>query len=494
MMKKFYGIFIIMIMVQFSFAQKVGVPQLQSPADDFATAMPDAILDWDAVAGIGEIKYQVQLATNADFTNPVVDQSNIQLSAYYCENLLYNQEYFWRVKATDEAGTSNWSSVFSFTTFSSVVVDKPSNNADKQDLRVVFKWKNKVNNVTITGVAFYDLQIDTVNSFDSPYLNHYIVSGSLFEFKSDYLLFGATHFWRMRPANPNGAGEWSNIRTFETMPTVELDKPLNNASNQALDLTIKWKSLAGSNSDVFEYTIEVSTDEAFTSPVTYITSEVVFLPTFLKFNQEYWWRVKASHVNDVSVYSDVRKFSTVPKVTLVGPENNTVLETTRPTLEWTAISGVEGYQVRVAKTADLTNAVYYSTINSEYPLPTLNKDQDYFWSVRAYKTTDTCDWANNFTFHIPWNVGINDVQAISEVSVFPNPATTHIKVSFNTRNAGAALITITDVLGQNVKQDNIEISAGKFSKTIDVAELNKGIYFIEIQQNSTKKVMKFVVK
>ncbi len=53
MMKKFYGIFIMLLMVQLSFAQKVSVPQLNAPENEFETAMPDVILDWSAVSGVG---------------------------------------------------------------------------------------------------------------------------------------------------------------------------------------------------------------------------------------------------------------------------------------------------------------------------------------------------------------------------------------------------------------------------------------------------------
>lgn len=493
-MKKFYGILFIMMMVQFSFAQKVGVPQLKSPVDGFATAMPDAILDWDAVSGVGEIKYQIQLATDENFSSIVLDLSNIQITAYYCENLLFGQEYFWRVKSVDQSSTSAWSSTFSFTTFSAVVLDKPSNNADEQDLRPTFKWKNKVNNVSITGVHHYELEIDTVDTFNSPYLHQDMVSGELFEHVSNYLLFGTKHYWRMRPANANGAGEWSETRALETLFGVEVKSPSNNASNQALDVAIEWKTLEANDTDIFDYTVEVSTDADFTNPVTFITTELKYLPTYLKFNQEYWWRVKAAHAVDASDWSEARKFTTIPKVSLVGPANEAVLETVRPTLEWTAIGGVDGYQVRIAKNAGMAGAIYYTTAGNNYPLPTLNKDEDYYWSVRAYKTADTCEWANNFSFHIPWNVGVNEIASISESSVYPNPATTQVAVSFTAKKSGALEITITDVLGQNVINETMDISAGKFSKSFDVTQLNKGIYFVEIQQNQDKKVLKFVVK
>ncbi|OYT16009.1 MAG: hypothetical protein B7C24_10010, partial [Bacteroidetes bacterium 4572_77] len=108
-------------MVQIAFAdQKVMVPTPNAPENEMIDVMPNAILDWSAVSGIGEISYHVQLATDVDFTELIIDEDNITISAYYNDYLLFGQEYFWRVKSSDDLNTSDWSVVFSFTTFSEI--------------------------------------------------------------------------------------------------------------------------------------------------------------------------------------------------------------------------------------------------------------------------------------------------------------------------------------------------------------------------------------
>ena len=496
-MKKFYGILIMLLVFQLSFAQKISDPQLNSPENEFVNAMPNIILDWAPVTGIGQITYHIQLATDAGFTNLVVDEDGIEQTAYFNENLMFAQQYFWRVKANDDDGASNWSAAYSFTVFSTVYLNEPDDGDDEVDLRPTLEWEDEVDDVVIEGVGGFYIEVDTIESFDSPYQQTYIASGSEITYITDYLLFGKMHYWRVRPFNTNGVGEWSEVWGFETIPVVEPKKPNNNANGEEFDMELTWKALEENNDDIFEYTIEVSTDEVFTSPITLITNEDAVSPGFLKFDTEYWWRVRARHANDTSPWSEVRKFSTVVDVSLTSPADGAVLETTRPKLTWSTLPEVGGYQIRFGKSADHSDADYYLIPNgstNNYPLPDLDKDSDYYWSVRAFRTTDTSAWAEDYSFNIPWNVGVNEIETLSNINLYPNPSSHNLNVSLNVKETAEMTWVITDILGQNITEDIIMVKTGFFSKNIDVSEFRPGIYFIEIRHADQKSVMKFVVK
>lgn len=496
-MKKFYGILIMLLVFQLSFAQKVSDPQLNSPENEFVNAMPNVILDWAPVTGIGEITYHIQLATDANFTSLVVDEDGVELSAFFNENLLFGQQYFWRVQANDEGGTSNWSATYSFTVFSTVYLDRPRNGDDEIDLRPTFEWDDNVDDVDLDGIGGFTIEIDTVESFDSPYHQSYIASGDVLEYIPDYLLFGKVHYWRMRPFNVNGAGDWSEVWNFETIPLVEQKKPNNNASGEEFDMELTWKALEENDDDIFEYSVEVSTDEAFSAPITLLTNGDAVNPGFLKFDTEYWWRVRARHSNDTSPWSDIRKFTTVVGVDLASPANGAVLETVRPKLTWSTLPEVGGYEIRFGKLADHSDAEYYFIPSSEtnnYPLPNLDKDSDYYWSVRSFRTTDTSAWAEDYSFNIPWNVGVNDIETLSNINIYPNPTNDNLNVSLNVKETSEMTWVITDILGQNITEEIVLVKTGFFSKNIDVSEFKPGIYFIEIRNADEKSVMKFVVK
>ncbi len=90
-------------------------PTLLSPTDASTGIAIAPTLSWNAAAGA--ITYQIQVSSVANFATTVYDQSGIAItSAVVSPALLNNTIYYWRVNATNTAGTSAWSSVWSFTT------------------------------------------------------------------------------------------------------------------------------------------------------------------------------------------------------------------------------------------------------------------------------------------------------------------------------------------------------------------------------------------
>lgn len=505
MMKKFYGIFILVLMVQLSFAQKVSVPQLTSPTDTFGQAMPNAILDWVAVSGIGEITYHVQLATDADFTNLIVNDSTIAISAYTNYNLMFGQEYFWKVKAMDENLTSGWSEVYSFTIFTEVELKKPKDGDDEVDILALLTWEDQIEidkaKIDIEGFDGYDIEMDLVDTFDGPNYTMMQTDGLAFEITTDYLLFGEVYYWRVRPMHADGFGPWSETRDFETFPMVELNKPNNNSTDQEFDIVLSWDALGEydpdeTDNDLFEYTLEVSTDEDFTEPLTIITLNDEAEPGFLKFGLEYWWRVKATTPNDVSPWSDDKKFTMIAAPELASPENEELVNTLSPTLEWETIEGAAGYEILLSKNADLSDPMINYSVDGDidsYPLTELERNTFYYWSIKATRENDDSDYAETFMFNVI-NVGVEELTNISELNVFPNPATSTMALTFVAKESGNFNITISDILGKTISTQIVDVKTGMFNQNINIEGLNEGIYFLELNQNNESQVIRFLVK
>jgi|GEM_PF-2621446 len=61
--------------------------------------------------------YRIQVDNNADFSSPVIDQSGIiDNELHPTSDLNTETTYYWRVRANNQWGDSNWSTVWSFTT------------------------------------------------------------------------------------------------------------------------------------------------------------------------------------------------------------------------------------------------------------------------------------------------------------------------------------------------------------------------------------------
>ncbi|HMM11770.1 MAG TPA: YCF48-related protein [Bacteroidales bacterium] len=133
-------------------------PTLRAPANNASGQMPNALLDWDAVAGQGLIiTYEVQLATNADFSNAVTFPP-VTVTALEMNELVFNQVYFWRVRASDGIATSDWSSPFSFRVANSVSITGPANQSNQMPNPLI-TW------TAMTGISQYEMQVDTAYSW-----------------------------------------------------------------------------------------------------------------------------------------------------------------------------------------------------------------------------------------------------------------------------------------------------------------------------------------
>ncbi len=232
------------------------------------------------------------------------------------------------------------------------------------------------------------------------------------------------------------------------------------------------------------------------NPVTLITAETEIVTDFLKFGTDYWWRVQVAHINDVSDWTEVRTFSTVTTVELESPDDGSFLLDNRPVLEWGDLAQVDGYEIILSNNSDLSDATIYNVnggSSNTYPLTVQESGKDYYWSVRSYNGADTSNWAETYQFYIS-GTGVNDLNIFNNFNIYPNPATTYHNVTFNVRQANEVTWIITDILGQNITEETLQVSTGLFSKNISVADLNKGIYFLEVTQGDQKKITKFIIK
>jgi hypothetical protein len=96
------------------------VPPLLSLPQNGATGIEPSGLQLTWQQSLNASSFRIQLADNASFNSPVLDQSGINGNSYQVSGLLAETTYFWRVLASNVAGESEWSQVWSFTTASGV--------------------------------------------------------------------------------------------------------------------------------------------------------------------------------------------------------------------------------------------------------------------------------------------------------------------------------------------------------------------------------------
>ena len=90
--------------------------------------------------------YHFQLAAENDFANLISDADSLNSCFFASDGLAELSEYFWRVKAVNLAGQSDWSETWSFKTGNAT-----SANLEKSNIEFINAWPNPfTENVTIS--------------------------------------------------------------------------------------------------------------------------------------------------------------------------------------------------------------------------------------------------------------------------------------------------------------------------------------------------------
>lgn len=101
------------ILAKPDFESQVFQPKLFQPKmDELVNYELSVDLRWTPIGYVNE--YHVQLSAQSDFSNLIVDEELLTEAIYTVNALQNGTTYYWRVNSTNDAGTSDWSDVFTF--------------------------------------------------------------------------------------------------------------------------------------------------------------------------------------------------------------------------------------------------------------------------------------------------------------------------------------------------------------------------------------------
>jgi hypothetical protein len=192
-------------------------PQLVSPANNSIDISTTPTLDWDSVQYAAS--FRIQLSTDSTFTIPnLINSGGLVFSQYNVPGgiLSNNTTYFWRVNATNTAGTGPYSAVWKFKTVTSPPVAAPTllsppNGAVNQPVTLTLDWND------VFGTTGYKLLISTDSLFNTTRLDTTITNSQV-TVPAGLLSGSSVYYWRARGFNIGGFGPWSVTWRFTTMP------------------------------------------------------------------------------------------------------------------------------------------------------------------------------------------------------------------------------------------------------------------------------------
>lgn len=217
----------------------------------------------------------------------------------------------------------------------------------------------------------------------------------------------------------------------EEPAVVELMTPLNNASEQALQVELKWKKIKGAK----EYLIELSTNTDFSTFVLDSTVEGTSVMTpELTPNEQYHWRVLPIDRGPNSKWSEVWSFTTGESETtfvttsLISPDDGANVKNPDIDFTWQDLEEADSYNFQVSNDTSFSELLVDSLVSaSSINLNELPEGKTYGWRVIPVVSSGTGRASEARTFTV------EESATQEEISVtLDSPADATNDVSINT--------------------------------------------------------------
>ena len=281
------------------------VPTLSSPINTASAQQINVTLNWNLSSNA--TSYNLEVSTNSGFSTIANTLSNITSNTTSLTGLLSGTTYYWRVKANNADGSSDWSASWSFTTaLPTPTQSLPANGISNATIAPTLNW------TAISNATTYDVEVSTDGTFSKLIAAKSTITTNTTTLTG--LNAGTTYYWRVKANSSVATSSWSPVWSFTTaMPGAPtLLSPANNASSVALNASFTWSSTGAAL-----YDIEIATKNTFLASTivssNYGLNTNSFTASTLKTRTTYYWRVRSKSADGktVSAWSAVWKFGTV---------------------------------------------------------------------------------------------------------------------------------------------------------------------------------------
>lgn len=349
--------------------------------------------------------YAFEYSTTLSMSNPV--RIEVKKGSFNTRQWIYklqqNTTYYWRAKAISNSDSSNWTSIWSFTTSNTIQRYHPSSTGATLNYSKIY--------LSCFRTAPYDtfeLQLDTTPLFNSTINRHISIPDT---FKSFYiesfqenLRYGSHYYWRFRGIHNKDSSSWSDSGDFMIYDSIVPKYPTASVKED-VEVQFDWQS--GSIYEAFQ--VQLDTSPFFNSIALIDTLSIDGTRKFdsnpfkvgqLMYETHYYYRVRAFNAADTTYWSQ-SEFTTngfAPNFTF----SDQYVDPIADLRVYRTIEGSEGYEFQI----DLNNTFDSEDFRSLYSsdgnitLDTLNFGGIYHVRSRPYHTKDTGDWSKTRTISV----------------------------------------------------------------------------------------------
>ena len=237
----------------------------------------------------------------------------------------------------------------------------------------------------VLGAEAYHLQISASEIFDGELLydedgltSNAMTGGAV-------MTPGKTYYWRGRAKKDGKWGLWTEVRGFFVDRNQRGFEPVDGSSTTDTTPTLSWDPEPGTEG--YEVQIADSEDGGETASKQSTSDSSYTVATALTNLQTYHWRVRTKDGNgQFGAWSAFMSLSVNwGVVSGLSPADGASTTDTTPTFSWTAVTGADKYEVRIAdSTVGLDSMTAHEETGISYtPSTALTNNQTHYWQVRA---------------------------------------------------------------------------------------------------------------
>lgn len=186
-------------------------PAQVSPANAATGISLTASLSWSAAATA--TSYGVQVSTDQNFATTIINRTGLTTTSSALSGLTNGTVYYWRVNASNVAGTSTWSAARSFTTvLNAPALSSPANSAINVSKTPTLTWS------AAAGATAYNVQYSTSSTFatGTATVTRSGVTGTSLALTTA-LLGNTRYYWRVQSVRGTVTSAYSGSRSFTTI-------------------------------------------------------------------------------------------------------------------------------------------------------------------------------------------------------------------------------------------------------------------------------------
>ena len=254
MKKNLPEIFMLLMICCFSVSvdQLKAQPALSAPQNNSTGYVRNPSFTWQAITNA--YSYDIQLATDAGFSNIIIARNNLNITRFVPVSQLPVTKVYWRVKAKDEAGTDlgGWSAAFSYTVAipprTYTIPPNASLKAIKDSLRKAIMNTPAVLAFTPDAVYEIDGSISGLFAIDTANINDLIIEGN----NAQIIIKNNAHVGFMRIQNSNRVSIRKLKIDWDPLPHSLLDViSVNNSDSNTLNVNVRLRKVKGKMSPYY---------------------------------------------------------------------------------------------------------------------------------------------------------------------------------------------------------------------------------------------------